>query len=95
MQRRRKPDESKEDQKPLEKEDKEEMKEELEKESTNADTVVTFGPLVTPTCSTLTALSTNRPCYWIDAVRVQTDGRDGWPEYANQSRLATPLFPLR
>ncbi|EYC42619.1 hypothetical protein Y032_0523g2909 [Ancylostoma ceylanicum] len=29
----------------------------------------------------------------IDAVRALTDGRDRQPECANQSRLATPLFP--
>ncbi|EYC25937.1 hypothetical protein Y032_0011g1467 [Ancylostoma ceylanicum] len=31
--------------------------------------------------------------YGIDAVRVETAGRDGLPECANQSRLATPIFP--
>ncbi|EYC45582.1 hypothetical protein Y032_0422g1181 [Ancylostoma ceylanicum] len=53
-----------------------------------------FGPPVTPTCSTGTALSTNGPCYEIDAVRVHTDGRDE-PECANQSRLVTHLLPSR
>ncbi|EYB94120.1 hypothetical protein Y032_0175g500 [Ancylostoma ceylanicum] len=57
-----------------------------------ATVIGALGPPVTPTCLTRMALSTSGPCIMV-AVGVQTDGRDGRPECANQCHLATPLFP--
>ncbi|EYC45197.1 hypothetical protein Y032_0436g1442 [Ancylostoma ceylanicum] len=51
-------------------------------------------PLVTPTCLTHTALSTNRPCIMgLTPFEFKQVGVASRPGCANQSRLATPPFP--
>ncbi|EYC26082.1 hypothetical protein Y032_0011g1549 [Ancylostoma ceylanicum] len=54
-----------------------------------------FRPPVTPTClNSYGAKHKYTIFYGFDTVRVQI-WPDGRPECANQSRLATPLFPSR
>ncbi|EYC31367.1 hypothetical protein Y032_0004g2119 [Ancylostoma ceylanicum] len=67
----------------------------------SADQQVCFR--ITPLKFTAQNNAHSRYSYWmcvivtekgaIDVVRVDTGGRDGWTECANQSRLVTPLFP--
>ncbi|EYC10894.1 hypothetical protein Y032_0053g2357 [Ancylostoma ceylanicum] len=60
----------------------------------HASLIGAFGPPVTPTCLKVCGVAHKcSMCYGIDAVRLQTVGRDGQHECANQSRLVTPLFP--